>query len=74
MSRKSDQYLKGVPMKPYDLVREGVIALVIVAALIVVTYRLVFAPSRKGSAPVIMFKPAAPKPEDKSESEPARMR
>lgn len=36
MSRKSDQYLKGVPMKPYDLVREGVIALVVVAALIIV--------------------------------------
>jgi hypothetical protein len=36
MSRKSDEYLKGVPMKPYDLVREGVIALGIVAVLVVV--------------------------------------
>jgi hypothetical protein len=36
MSRKSDEYMKGVPMKPYDLVREGLIALGIVAALIVV--------------------------------------
>jgi hypothetical protein len=36
MSRTSDAYLRGVPMKPYDLVREGLIALGIVAVLIVV--------------------------------------
>jgi len=33
MSRKSDEYLRGVPMKSYDLVREGLIALAFVAAL-----------------------------------------
>lgn len=36
MSRSSDEYLRGVPMKPYDLIREGVIALGIVAALVIV--------------------------------------
>ena len=36
MSRSSDEYLRGVPTKPYDLVREGVIALGIVAALVIV--------------------------------------
>ena len=36
MSRSSDEYLRGVPTKPYDLVSEGVIALGIVAALVIV--------------------------------------
>jgi hypothetical protein len=36
MSRISDDYLRGVPMKPYDLVREGLIALGIVAVLVIV--------------------------------------
>jgi hypothetical protein len=36
MSKRSDEYLRGVPMKPYDLLREGLIALGIVAALIIV--------------------------------------
>ena len=36
MSRRSDDYLRGVPMKPYDLVREGLIALGFVAALVFV--------------------------------------
>ncbi|HVO38047.1 MAG TPA: hypothetical protein VMV03_03365 [Spirochaetia bacterium] len=36
MSRASDEYLRGVPMKPYDLVREGVIALGIAAVLMIV--------------------------------------
>ena len=36
MSRSSDEYLRGVPMKPYDLVREGLIALGIVAVLVIV--------------------------------------
>ncbi len=36
MSRASDEYLRGVPTKPYDLVREGVIALGIIAALVIV--------------------------------------
>ena len=36
MSRRSDEYLRGVPMKPYDLVREGLIAFGFVAALVVV--------------------------------------
>ena len=36
MSRSSDEYLRGVPTKPYDLVREGVIALGVVALLVLV--------------------------------------
>ncbi len=36
MSRASDDYLRGVPTKPYDLVREGLIALGIVAVLVLV--------------------------------------
>ena len=36
MSRISDDYLRGVPTKPYDLVREGVIALGIIAIAVVV--------------------------------------
>ena len=36
MSGRSDEYLLGVPTKPYDLVREGLIALAFVAALAVV--------------------------------------
>ncbi|MGA2477523.1 MAG: hypothetical protein ABSG63_02090 [Spirochaetia bacterium] len=36
MSRKSDEYLRGVPTKPYDLVREGLIALGIIAAMVIV--------------------------------------
>ncbi|MGO8692485.1 MAG: hypothetical protein ACLQMF_02330 [Rectinemataceae bacterium] len=36
MSERSDEYLRDVPMKPYDLVREGLIALGFVAALVVV--------------------------------------
>ena len=36
MSRRSDEYMRGVPMKPYDLIREGLIALGIVAALVIV--------------------------------------
>jgi hypothetical protein len=36
MSRSSDEYMRGVPTKPYDLLREGLIALGIVAVLVVV--------------------------------------
>jgi hypothetical protein len=36
VSKLSDQYLRGVPMKPYDLIREGLIALGIIAALVIV--------------------------------------
>ncbi len=36
MSRRSDEYMRGVPMKPYDLIREGLIALGLVAALVIV--------------------------------------
>ncbi len=36
MSRRSDEYLRGVPMKSYDLVREGLIALAFVAVLAIV--------------------------------------
>jgi hypothetical protein len=36
MSKRTDDYLRGVPMKPYDLLREGLIVLGMVAAIIVV--------------------------------------
>ncbi|MGO9308333.1 MAG: hypothetical protein ACLQDL_04845 [Spirochaetia bacterium] len=36
MSRTSDGYQRGVPQKPYDLIREGLIALGAVAVLVVV--------------------------------------
>jgi hypothetical protein len=36
MSRRSDQNLQGIPMKPYDLLREGLIVLTVVVILIVV--------------------------------------
>ncbi len=36
MSKRSDDYMRDVPMKSYDLVREGLIALAFVAALVVV--------------------------------------
>ncbi len=36
MSRSSDQYLRGVPTKPYDLLREGLIVLAVIAVVVVV--------------------------------------
>ena len=51
MSRSSDEYLRGVPTKPYDLVREGVIALGIVAVLVVllaIIFGSPFAPTVRG--------------------------
>jgi hypothetical protein len=36
MSRSSDEYMKGVPHKPYDLIREGVLALGATAVVVVV--------------------------------------
>lgn len=36
MSKRSDEYMKGVPHKPYDLIREGVLALGAVAVLVIV--------------------------------------
>jgi hypothetical protein len=36
MSKRSDEYLRGVPMKPYDLVREGLLALGFIVVLVVV--------------------------------------
>jgi hypothetical protein len=36
MSRRSDQNLKNIPMKPYDLLREGLIVLTIVVVLVVI--------------------------------------
>jgi hypothetical protein len=35
MSRRSDDYQRGVPQKPYDLIREGLIALGIIAVLVI---------------------------------------
>jgi hypothetical protein len=36
MSKRTDEYLRGVPTKPYDLLREGLIVFGIVAAVVVV--------------------------------------
>jgi hypothetical protein len=36
MSELSDNYMRGIPMKPYDMVREGLIVLMGMAAIIVV--------------------------------------
>ncbi len=36
MSKRSDEYMRGVPMKPYDLLREGVMALGAVAVIVIV--------------------------------------
>jgi hypothetical protein len=35
MSRISDENLRGIPMKPYDLIREGLIILGIIAVIII---------------------------------------
>ncbi len=35
MSKQSEEYLKGVPTKPYDLLREGLIVLGVVTAIII---------------------------------------
>ena len=51
MSRRSDEYLRGVPMKPYDLVREGLIALAFMAALVIVlalVFKSLDAPTVRG--------------------------
>ena len=44
MSKKSEEYLRGVPMKPYDLIREGLIMLAIVAGIIIVLAIVLKAP------------------------------
>ncbi|BBJ28474.1 hypothetical protein [Athalassotoga saccharophila] len=36
MSRKTDEYFKDVPMKSYDLIKEGLIVFGVVSALIIV--------------------------------------
>ncbi len=36
MSKRSDEYLRGIPTKPYDLLREGLIVLAIVVVVVVV--------------------------------------
>jgi hypothetical protein len=36
MSRRTDAYLRGIPMKPYDLLREGLIVLFLLAGIIIV--------------------------------------
>jgi len=35
MSKRQDEYMRGIPMKPYDLIREGVIALGIVTVAVI---------------------------------------
>lgn len=36
MSRQSDEYLSNVPMKPYDLLKEGLIVLAVIAGIVIV--------------------------------------
>ena len=36
MSKASDENLRGVPMKPYDLIREGLIILAFIAVVVIV--------------------------------------
>ena len=51
MSRRSDEYMKGIPMKPYDFIREGVLALGFVAVVVVVlaiTFGSPFTPTVRG--------------------------
>lgn len=36
MSRRTDSYFRGVPMKPYDLLKEGLIVLAVIAIVVVV--------------------------------------
>ena len=49
MSRRSDEYLRGVPQKPYDLIREGLIALGFIA-IVVIALAIAFA---SPSAPTV---------------------
>ena len=44
MSKRTEAYLQNVPMKPYDLVREGLIVLVIVAVVVVVVAAVLSSP------------------------------
>ena len=44
MSKASDANLKGIPMKPYDLLREGLIVFAIIAAIIIVLAILLGSP------------------------------
>ena len=36
MSRQTDRYFSGIPMKSYDLLKEGLIMMMVIAAIIVV--------------------------------------
>jgi hypothetical protein len=44
MSKESDAYLQDVPMKPYDLLREGLIVFAVIAAIVVVLAAVFRAP------------------------------
>lgn len=44
MSRRSDENLQGIPMKPYDLLREGLIVFFILMVLIIVLAALIGSP------------------------------
>ncbi len=45
MSRRQDEYMRGFSMKPYDLIREGVLALAVVAVLVIVLAVIFGSPS-----------------------------
>jgi hypothetical protein len=44
MSKRTDAYFRGIPMKPYDLLREGLIVFVIVAVVVVVVSAVLSSP------------------------------
>ena len=44
MSKRSDENLRGIPMKPYDMVREGLIVLGVVAVVVVLLAALLGTP------------------------------
>jgi hypothetical protein len=44
MSKRTDAYFRGIPMKPYDLLREGLIVFLIVAVVVVVVSAVLSSP------------------------------
>lgn len=44
MSKRSEKYLSGVPMKPYDLLREGLIMLAVIAVIVIVLASVLSSP------------------------------
>ena len=45
MTKRSEEYIKGIPMKPYDLLKEGLIFLGVIVVLVVVLAAVMGAPT-----------------------------